>query len=225
MASKPAAPDIYGGHDPADLPAYPIREVAHFLWIPAGKIRRWAQGYRMAGIEYSPVIEIADPERGRLSFNNLAELHILGALRDEQISLQKLRQAIAYLRRRVLDHRHPHPLLAVDLQTDGLSLFIKHLGQLLNITREGQLAIKEVFEAHLRRIERDPAKMTALRFYPYVRPVRTGERAGLEQPCPVAIDPRVSFGRPVLAGTGIPTSELAERFSAGDGAPGMNRPR
>jgi uncharacterized protein (DUF433 family) len=32
----------------------------------------------------------------------------------------------------------------------------------------------------------------------------------------VVIDPRVSFGRPVLAGTGIPTAVLAERYKAGE---------
>jgi uncharacterized protein (DUF433 family) len=36
------------------------------------------------------------------------------------------------------------------------------------------------------------------------------------QPCTVVIDPRVSFGRPVVAGTGIPTAVLAEQFKAGD---------
>jgi len=32
----------------------------------------------------------------------------------------------------------------------------------------------------------------------------------------VVIDPHVSFGRPVLAGTGIPTAVLAEQFKTGD---------
>jgi len=30
------------------------------------------------------------------------------------------------------------------------------------------------------------------------------------------IDPRVAFGRPVIAGSGIPTAEVAERFNAGE---------
>jgi uncharacterized protein (DUF433 family) len=30
------------------------------------------------------------------------------------------------------------------------------------------------------------------------------------------IDPRISFGRPVLAGTGIPTAVIAERYKAGE---------
>jgi uncharacterized protein (DUF433 family) len=32
----------------------------------------------------------------------------------------------------------------------------------------------------------------------------------------VIIDPRVSFGRPVLAGTGVPIDNLVERLNAGD---------
>ena len=30
------------------------------------------------------------------------------------------------------------------------------------------------------------------------------------------MDPRVQFGRPCIAGTGIPTSIIAERYRAGD---------
>ena len=32
----------------------------------------------------------------------------------------------------------------------------------------------------------------------------------------VEIDPRLSFGRPVLVGTGIPTAVIAERYKAGE---------
>ena len=39
-------------------------------------------------------------------------------------------------------------------------------------------------------------------------------RAG--EPRLVVIDPLVSFGRPVLAGTGIPTAIIAERYKAGE---------
>jgi uncharacterized protein (DUF433 family) len=36
------------------------------------------------------------------------------------------------------------------------------------------------------------------------------------EPKVVAIDPYVSFGRPVLVGTGIPTAVIAERYKAGE---------
>jgi uncharacterized protein (DUF433 family) len=38
----------------------------------------------------------------------------------------------------------------------------------------------------------------------------------MEQPRWVVIDPYVSYGRPVLAGTGIPTAAIAERYKAGE---------
>ena len=44
-----------------------------------------------------------------------------------------------------------------------------------------------------------------------------------EQPRTVVIDPQVSFGRPVMAGTGIATAVLAERFRAGDQPPELRK--
>jgi uncharacterized protein (DUF433 family) len=73
-----------------------------------------------------------------------------------------------------------------------------------------------MFEAHLRRIERDPNK-GVVRLFPFVRPISHLDSAHLNaQPQSVTIDPQVSFGRPVVAGTRIPTVELANRFSAGE---------
>ena len=50
----------------------------------------------------------------------------------------------------------------------------------------------------------------ALRLYPFTR------KRQLEEPKVVVIDPFVSFGRPVLAGTGIPTAVIADRYKAGE---------
>ena len=38
----------------------------------------------------------------------------------------------------------------------------------------------------------------------------------LDEPKVIVIDPRLSFGRPVLAGTCIPTAIIAERYKAGE---------
>ena len=45
-----------------------------------------------------------------------------------------------------------------------------------------------------------------------------GAHAGLEteDPRSVVFDPRIAFGRLVIAGTGIPTAVVADRFAAGD---------
>jgi uncharacterized protein (DUF433 family) len=207
--------NLYGGQDPAELPVYPLAEAAHFLWVRQSKLGRWALGYSHDNRRQPPVIRLADPNRHLLSFNNLSELHVLSALRDHDVPLQRVRKAVDYLRKEILDEDHPHPLLALDLQTDGLNVFIEHLGALLNISgrRPHQPTLRELFEAHLSRIERDPTTSTVRRLYPFVRPLTMSP---IDQPRPVTIDPRVSFGRPVLAGTRIPVQELANRFSAGE---------
>jgi uncharacterized protein (DUF433 family) len=190
--------NLYGGQDPAELPVYPLAEAAHFLWVRQSKLGRWALGYSHDNRRQPPVIRLADPNRHLLSFNNLSELHVLSALRDHDVPLQRVRKAVDYLRKEILDEDHPHPLLALDLQTDGLNVFIEHLGALLNISG---------------RRPHQPTTSTVRRLYPFVRPLTMSP---IDQPRPVTIDPRVSFGRPVLAGTRIPVQELANRFSAGE---------
>lgn len=49
-----------------------------------------------------------------------------------------------------------------------------------------------------------------MRLYPFTR------KRTLEEPRSIVIDPFISFGRPVLAGTGISTAIVTERFKAGE---------
>ena len=64
-------------------------------------------------------------------------------------------------------------------------------------------------EAHLRRIERD-TKGLPVKLFPFTR------KRYPDEPKAVVIDPYVSFGRPILVGTGIATAVLAERYKAGE---------
>ena len=102
-----------------------------------------------------------------------------------------------------------HPLAQEKFATDGVDLFVERFDQLVNITREGQLVIKELIEAYLQRVERDPMGIP-IRLYPFTR-----ERKP-EEPRAIVIDPYISFGRPVLTGTGIATKVIAQRYNAGE---------
>ena len=80
--------------------------------------------------------------------------------------------------------------------------------------------MREILEALLKRIERDERGL-AVRLYPFSRrPTVVAPEHTLpllkDSPRLVVIDPRVGFGRPVLAGTGITTLTIAERFDAGE---------
>ena len=95
------------------------------------------------------------------------------------------------------------------MKTDNIDLFIERFGKLINLSANGQLAIREVLEDHLRRIEHDSSGF-AVRLYPFTR------ANGANDPKVIVIDPHISFGKPVLMGTGIPTAIVTERYKAGE---------
>lgn len=160
------------------------------------------------GDEFSnPLIELPDASVHLLSFTNLIEAYVLAALRRQhRIQMHKVRDATVYLERKL---RLKHPLASEQLETDGASLFIQKYGQLIDLPKAGQLAIEAVLRPYLRRIEHDKSGL-AVRLYP----VRRADPEAA--PRSVVIDPYISFGKPALAGTGIPTAVVFRRFDAGE---------
>ena len=206
---------LYGGHDPRDVPSYATWEAARYIRLPLRTVQNWAFGFGSYGGK--PLIHVLDTERHLLSFCNVAELHVLGSLRRyHQISPQKLRRVIHYLEN---TFDTPHPLLTKRMMTDGVSVFIDETDKLINATKGGQMAMRQLMEAHLHRIDQDVDGF-AIRLFPFVRHganAATSTPASLmNEPKIISLDPRVRFGRPVIVGTSIPTEEIAERFRAGD---------
>jgi uncharacterized protein (DUF433 family) len=194
-----------------EQPAYSLTEASRYLLIPPATLRSWVAGRKYptdSGPKFfRPVIELPDNVRSGLSFVNLVEAHVLDAIRrHHQVPLSKIRQAIHYLRKQFSSK---HPLAEQRFETDGLDLFIDKFGQLINVTDSGQLALRELLKAHLHRVEHDTAG-TVVRLYPFTR------KRDLREPKLVVIDPHISYGRPVLVGTGIPTAIIAERYKAGE---------
>jgi uncharacterized protein (DUF433 family) len=156
------------------------------------------------------VFSLPDSDRSLLSYLNLVEAFMLSSLRRKHlIDLYKIRAAIDSLRERF---NSAHPLAEHEFQTNGVDLFVEEYGQLINVGSGGQLAMREVLEAYLTRVEHDPSGRAA-KLYPFIR------LTGTDQPRNVVINPYVSFGKPVIAGTGLPTRVVAERFKAGDTIP------
>jgi uncharacterized protein (DUF433 family) len=205
---------LYGGRDPREIPTYGTAEAARYLRFPLRTVQNWAFGFGSYGGH--PLIRVADRERGLLSFWNVAELHVLGSLRRfHGVSPLRLRRALQYLG----DHLNsPHPLLTERMLTDGVSIFVDKMDGLINASKGGQMALRVLMEAHLHRIDQDVDGL-AIRLYPFVRrspDTLVSSVALLSEPKFISLDPRVRFGRPVIAGTSIPTEEIAERFQAGD---------
>lgn len=196
--------------DAREIPSYRIAEVAQYLRMPKATVRAWALGQG----RFKPVLaREAHDGVPLLSFVNLVEVHVLDALRREHdIPLQKARGVLRLLSR--LFPGTAHPLADQDLSTESGEVFVEHLGRLVSASNEGQIAIRELLQAHLRRVERDPMGRAA-RLYPFTR--KRADRESLRhEPRLVMIDPEIQFGRPVLTGTGIPTLVIADRYKAGE---------
>ncbi len=202
--------------DPRLAPAYSLAEAAHYLRMPEGTLRSWVIGrlYPAEGQSKrsQPLIHLDDSKKQYLSFINLVEAHVLAAIRRRHgVKLPKVRKALNYV------HRHfqaGHPLIDQAFQTDGLDLFVERYGDLINVSRDGQHALKEIIGVYLKRIEWD-AKGLPIKLYPFTRDTQSGASPAAD-PRVVVMNPAVSFGRPVIAGTGIPVSSIYERYKAGD---------
>ena len=175
--------------------------------LPSSTVRSWSVG----SPHFEPLIQVAAHSPALLSFLNLAELHVLAAVRRTHlVAMGKVRGAIQYLVRHARTKRdRTHPLVSRDMETDGLDLFVRECGQLVNISEEGQLAMREILDEALRRIDRDPTGVP-IRLYPFTRTTTANA------PALVVVDPALSAGRPVIAGTGLATGLIAERYKAGE---------
>jgi uncharacterized protein (DUF433 family) len=198
-----SAQGIYGDRDPREIPAYPLVEASRYAGVPLSTLRAWIGEEK----DIPGVIELPAESDGQLSFYNLVEAFVLGGLRRKhKLPLQQLRRDLTTLRR-----MHPdvaHPLADLDMATFARSIFVDSPRDVVNVSRGGQLGIQSVLANVLQRVEKGPAGVR--RLYPLTR-------ADVEKsPRLVVLDPRIAFGRPVIAGTGIPTAVIHERWKAGD---------
>lgn len=196
---------LYAGHAAYKLPLYTVRQAAYLTGLPRATTARWAAA--------DTGLLIRQPDATGLSFLNLVELHVLAAIRRlHQLPLAKVRHAVQYVR---TEFKTDYPLAERQFETDGVDLFIRELDMLINASRRGQVAIRELVAAYLQRIERDAAGFP-LRLYPlYQANVETAAEVQ-KAPALIAVDPTLSFGRPVLAGEGIPVAVVVGRYKAGD---------
>jgi uncharacterized protein (DUF433 family) len=209
------------GSDVREIPAYNFLQASRYLKIPRETLRRWVRGQAFPsskkGYVFKPVIQLQDTDLPLLSFVNMIEAHVLDGMRRQySVPFYKIREGLAYL-----EEKDPskHPLADRLFRTNGVDLFIEDLNQFINISVKGQIVMRNVMEAFLHRIDRNVDGIP-LQLFPYFRkPERINDREVdlmEQQPRSVVINPLISFGRPILAGTGVPTDVVADRFNAGE---------
>jgi len=192
-------------------PAYSLSEAAHYLRLSPATLRSWIVGrsYPTSGgaRTWPPLVKPAQSNPATLSFWNLVEAHVLRALRTEHgVPVPALRESLQYAEEKLgIDKL----LLRKDLLTDAGRVFLERYGQLIELSNSGQLAMRQVFEAHLRRVEWDPAKLP-IRFFPFL-----SSDAPIDKRI-IAIDPDVAFGRPIIQRAGVSTRVVRDRLDAGE---------
>lgn len=192
-------------------PAYGPAEAARYLRLPAATLRSWLVGREYPKgddvARFQPLITPAHRQPLQLSFYNLIEAHVLRALRTVHgVALAELRKAIAYAEHKLHLKRL---LLSPELRTHAGQVFLDRYAELINLSASGQLAMRKVLENHLQRVEWD-AWSFPVRLYPYVDSTARGEQR------PIAIDPTIAFGRPIVRRAGVSTAAIADRLDAGE---------
>lgn len=197
--------------DIRDQPAYTPAEAARYLKLATATLRSWVAGrpYPKAGAvgRFQPLIHPPQRNPPVLSFWNLIEAHVLRSLRtDHGVSIKALREALRYAERSLTIDRL---LLSRDLRAHAGDVFLDHYGKLINLSASGQLAMRRLFDEHLKRVEWDEWQFP-IRLYPFV----SGETQTTQRP--IVIDAKISFGRPIVLKAGVSTITIAERIDAGE---------
>jgi uncharacterized protein (DUF433 family) len=140
-----------------------------------------------------------------MTFLDLAELLIVKGFRQHGVTLPTIRAA-AETASAIFGV--DHPLAFQRLKTDGRDIFPEveesedHVG-LVSLGRRGQKLFPQTVEEYLKELDYDLETGFAARWWP----------AGRSRQ--IVVDPRISFGAPHIAGTGVPTRAVHEPVAAG----------
>lgn len=198
--SKSSLVQLY--EDPRDTPLYGVREAAAYVNVPRGTLRHWLKPDSRGRV----IIETPEGS-DQLSFYNMLEAHALSVMTKQRgVTLPILREAVEKLRAR---SDRPHPLIENDLFTiKGLgSVYLKTIADEIEDLGAGgemsQMMLRRLVVKNLQRIDRDNTGPYRLRPHNYSH---------------IALDHRISGGRPVVLGTGILAEMIARRRRAGESA-------
>jgi len=188
---------------------YSVPEAARLSGVAPAKIRRWVFGHSTktrAGerVQYDGLwtSEFHDEDEQALSFHDLLEVRFVDAFRRHGVSLQTIRLAASHARE-FLDT--DYPFTCQRFRTDGRGIFAsvapevddsEERERLLDLARR-QYVFKDVVSPSLYAgIEYDQ-KDSAIRWFPMRRTHQ------------VVLDPKRSFGKPILTEYSVPTETLA----------------
>jgi uncharacterized protein (DUF433 family) len=198
---------------PFNLGVYSLPEAARIVRKPRDWVRRAVRGYEFRGRKgqrrsSAPLFRGQFEAVGgtiNLSFRDLIELVFVRDFREHGVSWPVIRRAAEVAAD--LFRETDHPFCMRQFSTDGSRIFAtaaadegdEHMVDLV----KRQHVFKSVITPFLKQLEYS-ASGDLLRWFPL----------GINKP--VVLDPRVSFGAPIVAGHSIPTAVLYQAHEAGE---------
>lgn len=170
-----------------DQPIYTVADIERLARVSRGAARRW---FALTG----------HPSEHRGSFLDLVEFLVVRQLRHRGFSYRLIRDIALATQHRLKIER---PLASAQFKLSGRDIFVQVGDQLVEVgRRRGQAAWLEVLKPFLETL--DYSNGLAVAWWPLGKDRR------------VKVSPDIGFGFPVVAGTGVRTEIVRERFSAGD---------
>jgi uncharacterized protein (DUF433 family) len=192
---------------------YTVTEASRLTRVSPQRIRRWVKGYEFKvkhGRHRSPAVWNSQlqpiGQAMALGFFDLLEIRAVDAFISAGVSWKDLRRIHDEAREWVSS---PHPFCTNRFATDGHTIFMelreKNHGVMLWDMRDVQRVFDKIIRPFLRNVEFDSGKV----------PRRWWPRGKNRQ---VVLDPRRSFGHPIIFREGIPTTVLARSARANGSA-------
>ena len=202
--SKPGTPEPGLGTG-----LYAVPEAARLSGVSAARIRRWIKGYdwsrgkdKNRPKHHSPPVwhpDVAPIEGAQaLSFRDLVEVRFVDAFLRAGVSWKRLRAVAEEASKRF---ETTHPFSTRRFVTDGRTIYDqvrRDAGDTLEDLQTHQFAFRRVISPTLQGGLEFSESGTALRWWP--EPGRADRL--------IVVDPRRSFGQPVIDAANIPTSVI-----------------
>jgi uncharacterized protein (DUF433 family) len=196
--------------DLLSCPLYGFARVDALLRLPQGTARRWIDGYNRRDKHYPPVVRPETTGIDIVTWGEFVEAKLLSGYRSKGVAMLRMRPVVERLREQ---SGSLYPLATGHLFVANKELVARVQEEVgldeplrLVVVRTGQLAFSRVVEQFMDQVDWQTESEDGEEITARVLP--------LGKSSPVAIDPRRSFGEPVVGA--VRTAVIAEEFRAGE---------
>jgi uncharacterized protein (DUF433 family) len=178
---------------------YTTSDVAMF-GIEPSKVNRWLNNYWRTDSSSQPYC--LDKKCKVFGFHIFIELYTIAKLRECGVSFQRIYDA----RRILIEEFHAEfPFALGNLLCDGHSILLKiNMKTLLNVNSHGQYELSAILKSFCKKIDFEKQSNLAVRYWP------------MGKDTTVVLDPKIAFGQPCIAGSGIQAEAIYSLYKAGE---------